>query len=344
MRREMGRVLTLYPALQSSVYSQAGNYVSIITPSSGCVFLDSDNLCRIEKEHCKDLKPSVCVLFPFNTINRIGNTVVISPHLKCPLRLELPARAGKVEGTHSGICQLVSDLGFLDDQYLESFAPQLPLHPLATADEVVSRELRFRDICGDRLGIGGFAETLRSASSNPLELDRNVARAARILGLEQEIRKNPRNAIDDLLLGLAPALRLNLLGLPAEGILLALAVGEIVFRKTMTITNNPPTAQGVYTILTGIGPALRLIGLIDEPVGFSKRASVNAPPGWSEELQRATRMILRQAQGSTGALELLERAIPPSFPVIDRSSLLLQIARLIEHSRQSEQLRTSQSV
>lgn len=337
--REMGRVLNLYPGLQSSVYSQSGNYVSIIAPSSGCFFLDSDNLCRIEKDHGKSLKPSVCLLFPFNTINRIGNTVVISPHFKCPLRLVLPAHAGSVEGTHDTIKQMVRELDFMNEQYLETFAARLPFHPTATAEDVVSREVHFRDTCSERIGTARFSELLRDQSTNSREFDRNLSRSLTILGLSEDSLDGrvSHDNIDDLFVALAPTLRLNLLRLPADGILLALRLSEMVFRQTMSITSNPPTLQGAFTISSGIGPALRLIGLIDEPVGLNKSAPPNAPPGWNDDLKLAARMILRQAQGATGALELLERAIPPSFPTSDRSAVLLQIGRMIEHSKQLEE-------
>jgi hypothetical protein len=125
------------------------------------------------------------------------------------------------------------------------------------------------------------------------------------------------------------------LHLRPEGILLALALGEIAFRQTMTLTSNQPTIQGAHHVLTILGPALRLIGLIDEPIGYSKAGAAEGHASWSPELKLAARLILRQAQGSTGALAALEASLPDSLSPANRTALLIQIARTIEHSKET---------
>lgn len=333
MKREMGRLLTLYPPLQNAVSERHGDFIRIIAPAGGgCVFLGSDNLCGIQREHGEALKPTMCMMFPFNTLNRVGETIVVSPHFACPLRLRLPAGLGEVEGKHSVIERRIRQLNFLDEGYLAGFAPVLPLHAAQSPEQVVLREVAFRDLSADALGSRSFAEVLHEASGDARELTRNIARGAKVLGLPKA-RKKSRDAIDDLLLALAPSLRLKLLRLPPEGILVALALSEIAFRRITADSNKAPTLQGAYHVFMTIGPALRLIGLINEPIGYSKVASVEGPHSWNPEMKVMARVILRQAQGSTGAIEALERALPSSLSVADRSALLIQIGRAVEHVR-----------
>lgn len=86
-------LLSLYPALGSAVVSRQGSMLAFGTPAGRCFFLDEDNLCRIEKDHGKDLKPGVCSLFPFNAFRRIGKVVAVSPHFMCPIRFCKSPRA-----------------------------------------------------------------------------------------------------------------------------------------------------------------------------------------------------------------------------------------------------------
>jgi Fe-S-cluster containining protein len=76
----MQKLVQLYPALESMAVARHGNILSFATPTGRCHFLEPDNLCRIEKEHGKQQKPGVCMLFPFNVFTRIGKTIAISPH------------------------------------------------------------------------------------------------------------------------------------------------------------------------------------------------------------------------------------------------------------------------
>ena len=335
MRREMGKLLVLYPSLQNSVTARYGDFVTLSTPGA-CVFLESDNLCRIQKVHGNALKPTVCQLFPFNTLNRIGNTVVVSPHFRCPLRLLMPASPGVAEGTHNVLASKLRELNFLDESYIEHRAQQLPLHSSTTPEEVVTRESKFRDLCSQSLGSDRFARVLEEASSDREEFRRNLNRGAKILGFKVPYGERSRDHIDDLLLAIAPPIRLKLLGLRFEGILLALALVELAYRQVVTLSNQKPTLQGVHNVFTGLGPALRLIGLIDESIGYGKAAEAEGHPSWGPELRLAGRLILRQAQGSTGALDALERAIPAELSSADRSALLIQIGMLIEHSLGNE--------
>ena len=154
----MPALLTLYPALESMAVQRRGDILTFATPAGRCHFLDGGNLCRIEKEHGKALKPGVCTLFPFNVFTRIGKAVAVSPHFMCPLRLQVPARPGQVEGTHAVLETAVRESALLDSAYLDVHTPPVRLHPSENAESVLTRESNFRDLCSVSLGQRSFTE------------------------------------------------------------------------------------------------------------------------------------------------------------------------------------------
>src|SRR5262249_22632083 len=144
LKREIPALVTLYPSLGSMAVNRSGDILSFANPAGGCFFLDSDNLCRIEKEHGKNLKPGVCVLFPFNVFTRIGETVAVSPHFMCPLRLQVPARPGEVKGTHASIEPDIRESELLSNESTSDRTSGVLLHPSLDATSVIKREERFR--------------------------------------------------------------------------------------------------------------------------------------------------------------------------------------------------------
>jgi hypothetical protein len=331
LQREMRQLLSIYPALGSAATARQGNILSFATPSGRCHFLDGDNLCRIEKEHGKALKPGVCALFPFNVFTRIGTVVAVSPHFMCPLRLQVPAQPGQVEGTHARLEAAVRESALLERADVEAHLVRARLHPALDADSVLARETLFRDACSLALGQRRFMEVLRAHAADAPGLDAFLERATRILGLEHAARSGAADAVDDLCLALAAPLRLRLLHLSSEGMLRVLALSEIVLRRTLTLSDQPPTLQGAYQMITSVGPALRLLARGDEPVELGRRASAKAPPFGDPDLTFAAFLALRAVHNSTGVLQALEQAMQPSFSAADRSVLLIQLGSKLEH-------------
>ncbi|MHB1193675.1 MAG: YkgJ family cysteine cluster protein [Longimicrobiales bacterium] len=276
--REMGRLLTLHPELGNAVVGRQGDVLQVATPTGRCHFLDGDDLCRIEKEHGRAAKPGVCMLFPFNSFSLIGRTVVVSPHFMCPLRVQSPARPGEVEGTHARLEPLVRESGLVSKAHVSMTMTAPRVHPSEGAQSVLTRERAFRDRCGASIGMGSFLACLRGAAADPARLDRNLARAASLLGLAAPPEPIERDGIDDILLAIAPTVRLSLLRLPADGILLALAVAERVVRRVSALSPAAPTPQGVFGIIGSLLPALHLLGCADVPVETSRRGRPKSPP------------------------------------------------------------------
>ena len=96
LKRKCVRSSSAYPQLETMALSRNGDQITFATTAGGCIMLDTDNFCRIEKELGKDKKPNICNLFPFNSFTQVGKTIVVLPHFLCPLRASVagPARTG----------------------------------------------------------------------------------------------------------------------------------------------------------------------------------------------------------------------------------------------------------
>ncbi len=331
LRREMGTLLQLYPSLSSAAAHRQGDVLSFHTPPTGCCFLDSDNLCGIEKRHGRGLKPGICALFPFNVFTRIGSSIAISPHFLCPLRLELPPKRGAVEGTHARVEAAARESGLLERAYVDAMAPAT-LHPSASVRSALRREATFRDRCEAGLGRERFTDLLRDASEAAGALDAFVVRAARILVLDAGAGAPPRDRVDDLLLAIAPPLRLSLLAQSGEAMLHALALGERLARRTLSLHRDAPTLQTVYSAMSDALPVLRLLARGDESLELAE-GSEKGPPLPTPELTFAAYLALREARGPAGLLGALEQAITPELSAADRLVLLRHLARKVAHAK-----------
>jgi hypothetical protein len=327
--REMGQLLEIYPELKSMAVGRRGELVSFATPAGRCHFLDGDDRCRIEKQLGKSLKPGVCSLFPFNSFTRIGRTVAIRPHFMCPLRLQVPARPGHVEGTHALLEPATRESALLEPGYVDAYIPPERLHPSETAASVLAREKAFCGLCSRSLGHGTFREVLFSASADPLQLQAHATRAARLLGLDVPSKAASRDDLDDLLLALAPSLRLYLLRLSGEGILRALALSEVVLRRVAPLTQGALTPQGAHQTITAVLPALHLLACADEPVDIPRRAGKHVPPFGDAEMIFAGHVILSSGESAGGITDLLESAMAPIADVADRTALLVELGGMI---------------
>jgi len=334
LKREMPALLTLYPALGSAVISRQGSRLEFFTPAGRCFFLDQDNLCRIEKDHGKALKPGVCSLFPFNGFTRIGKVVAVSPHFMCPIRLQVPARPGCVEGTHSAIDTAVRASGLLDDGYADEYMHPVRLHASLDPDAVVTREISFRDVCSESLERQSFYEVLREESTDSAALDASVRRATRLMGLEVPYRAKERDHVDDLLLALASSHRLSFLHLSSEAILRSLAIGEIALRRMMSLSSLEMSPQGANSILTNVRPAIRLLARGDETIELAGNGNPKSPPFGDPNMSFAAFTALRKIADGMGVLDALEMAIKPDMTIPDRSALLIQVGYQLERTRQ----------
>lgn len=332
--KEIRHLVQLYPAMSITAVRRRGDVFGFATPSGRCYFLGEDNRCVIETRHGKEIKPACCSLFPFNNYSRIGKTFVVGLNTLCPIRLQVPAQPGKVEGTHANIEAQLRQSPYLEESNYSS-TKQLYSHSEAQANAVLAEEIAFRDLCSQALSQQSFAATLRKASNAPENLDAFVSWAAGLLNLDLSLRPAKRNHVDDLLLSIAPILRLSKLALPSEKRLRVLALSELALRRLLTLTGEQPVVaadaagpKGAIEILNRIGTVLHLLAIADEPVTTTKNALKNIPPFGDAEMMFAAFEILRIAEKGHPLTNVLEKNLV-SLSDADRMALLMDMAHMI---------------
>ncbi len=322
LRQELPRLIQVYPSLASLAVKRRGDELDFVIPQTGCLFLAEDNRCRVQIDHGREMKPSGCRLFPFNIFDPLGPVVAVRPNFLCPLRLVVPPRPGEVEGSHALIEAAVRE-GDLPRAERGSKVAEMDLE----------REIGFRDLCTEMLGTGRFADALERASASSTELRADVERAAAILGAPPQAPTQARDEIDDVLLAIAPTLRLSLLGLRAEAVLAALALGERVLRGALELRGGSATPQLAWDVLRHVGPALRLLARGREPLGLPARSAKQAPPFGDPEMAFAGYRVSREAGTATATLDVLESAMERLTGAADRQAFLVQIGAHLESKR-----------
>lgn len=332
LKREMGPLLQIYPTLGAFATDRRGDEVTFTTPAGRCFFLQDDRLCRIHLEHGLALKPAVCRAFPFNRLVRIGTTVAVAPHFMCPLRLVSPARPEEVESAYDRVAWNLRESGLLAAPEALSGAERPRLPAGVTARAAVAREVQLRERCAAALGRGTFRSVLEAAAADPAAFRAAPPRVLSLLGCAEPAGEP--DEIDAVLLAIAPALRLSLLPLPADGMLLALAAAEGLVRSAGSLSGRTPTPQAAWSIAAGAMPLLLLLGRGDAPVGLRPGSRPpRLPPFGGARSALAAYTFLRLGAGPAGTLELLERAAEETGDLVERTVLLRRLGEIVERTR-----------
>jgi len=328
LKREMNFVFRNYPPLASLVTEREGDIVTVATPTGRCFFLRNDNLCQIELDHGRARKPGICLLFPFNDFSRIGNTLVVAPHFMCPLRLNLPAAPGKVEGTHASVAKAIKETNLGEADYVRGFVGTSRLPPGKSSTEVLKREREFCNLCTESLGNAQFRDVLAASSEDPSALWAFRKRVAKLLGWTVPAQQATRDAVDDILIASAPAYRVESLYLSDEALLRFLSLSELLVRRVYSMSIGAPTLQGVYGIIEDMRPALRLLAWGDAKPPL-KKVSLKSPEFGDSNLVDSAQKFLNWMP-MKGVLPALEKALPPKFSTSDRIVVIRQSADTID--------------
>src|SRR5215510_4098186 len=245
LKREMNYIFRNYPALASLATEREGDIVTVATPTGRCFFLRNDNLCQIELDHGRARKPGICLLFPFNDFSRIGNTLVVAPHFMCPLRLNLPAAPGHVEGTHANVAKAILETGMGQDDYVRGFIGTARLPLGRSAEDILERERAFRDKCTQALGTSRFCDVLEESSKDASALWAFRKRVAKLLSWSMPPQPETPDALDNIMIASASAYRVESLHHSDESLLRFLALAELLVRRVFAISIGEPTLQGV---------------------------------------------------------------------------------------------------
>ena len=334
LERELRPLFARYPQLETMALARNGDQMTFATTAGGCIMLDTDNFCRIEKELGKDKKPNICNLFPFNSFTQVGKTIVVLPHFLCPLRASVPARPGEVQGTHALVEAGIRQSRILNRDYVKSMVPAAVLHPSLTAIETIERERIFRDLCAPGLGNRRFSEVLMAASVESAGLEEFLRRAVRILGYSSAIESDKRDVFDDLLTAFASPYRFGFSDLSAEEILRVLGLAEITVRRAWSGASQAPTLQGLANTIGAFRPVQLLLACGEQPFDFGRVTQKTFSFRNSELTFAAFITVQRSVQ--VGVLAALEEAIPVDMSVADRSVLVMRLGELMQTAKRKK--------
>ena len=321
VEREMGFLLKTYPELASMVTGRQRDIIDVATPLGRCFFLQDNNLCRIQAEHGAARKPGVCTIFPFNRFTRIGDTVLVSPHFMCPLRIEIPAQPGPGTGTHSIIEASIRDSAMLEPRYVAWYLGASKLPQGETAKSALLHETEFRTHVSDAVGKATLMELLVAAGGKKKELQDVVKRSARLMAWAPAARVTGRDRIDDVLIAMSQSLLLGPRILPRNQGLQVLALCERLVRTAFTPAMPPPQPQAVYGVLQHALPLLRMLTETELKVPRKKVKPAFGQP----ELVFASFMLFRDIE-RIGHLPAMESAFKRLASPADRAVLAHHLA------------------
>jgi hypothetical protein len=328
LKREMNFVFRNYPPLANLVTEREGDIVTVATPTGRCFFLRNDNLCQIELDHGRARKPGICLLFPFNDFSRIGNTLVVAPHFMCPLRLNLPAAPGKVEGTHASVARAIQETNLGEADYVRGFVGTAKLPPGKSPAEILERERVFRDRCSEALGNARFRDVLQTSSEDSSALWAFRKRVAKLLSWTLPAHPESRDALDDILIASASAYRMESLFLSEEALLRFLTLSEVLVRRAFGMSIAPPTPQGVFGVIEDMRPALRLLAWGDAKPPL-KKTPLKSPEFGDSNLVNSAQKFLNWIPVK-GVLPALEKALLPKLTPADRIVVVRQSADTVD--------------
>lgn len=330
LERHVRSLFVLYPALESTVVSRTADVVELSTPSSGCHFLEPDNRCGIETRHGKTAKPGICSLFPFNLLRRIGSTIVVGPNFLCPLRVSVPARPGSVEGTHASLVDAVEDSGLLGLDGRGSHISSVPARAGVAAGQVIREETAFRNGCADAIGREPFRAVLRRFASDPSNFDDDVRRTGAIAGIDVGVSAPGPDRLDEVLLAIAPTLRLEYLRLSPDGVLRALAMTEALLRTESALSDRVLDPQVAFRNAAVRKVGIQLLAHGDEPLSLKRSLPAKAPPISDPQLTFAAFLAMRGLSNGLGVASAFEAALKPEVATADRMTLLMSLGARVD--------------
>jgi hypothetical protein len=322
VRRDLPLMNKHYPSVTALALWRDGDQLFLNTPATGCTLLEGTS-CGVEKEFGKDRKPAGCTLFPFNNLFSVGKTLIVAIHHICPLRLVVPPRPGDVQGTHSVIAATIRDLGICAEKQMPSWVSELKLPRGDSETSWLKREESFRNRCGDGLRRDRFSDVLEESSGDAKALRGFYRRVGALMGWKGKTRKQ-RDDIDDLLLALAPTLRILESNRDPEHQLRMLGLLEAQTRYFFSLSSDPIELKGIYGLFMQRRNVLRFLAHGDERL----KPVEETPAGLSVPQNLIAQVAAIRRIPKEGVLPGLERAFHRVKHASDRATILNNIVAI----------------
>lgn len=323
--KETPGLLASFPALGFAAVKSGAQGADFTNPAGDCFFLTSQNLCRVEQEQGRHAKPGVCVVFPFNDFSRFGDVVIVRPHFLCPLRLAPNEGVGR----HAEIEKSILETGVLS----RAFAQPGPEISAAKARTVIRREENFRDECAVAIGKDRFDEVLERMAEDPAELRRWRERVLRLWGIPFAL--GPRDDLDDILLALAPPLRVRGLLLRERTRLRILSLAGAYARGLRGLGGGRNTLQGTHHLIVNLFVLFRFFAHGNEALMLRSPGLIEGVEFQNPLLTFAFFEVLEKLQNGSKLFDALDAALPPKLTNLERTIFFHQLARRVRELRRT---------
>ena len=155
VQKELVTILGAYPALGPFLSGDPNRGTHQVDNfSSGCHFLDSQNLCTIEREMGREMKPLLCRLFPLNKFFVYGHTVLVDVHNLCTLGVKAYSESSAQEIAYAPILEEFSETILATIERQPRDEHETKLEPFA--DDLLSLGRSIRDHANHYFDDGDF--------------------------------------------------------------------------------------------------------------------------------------------------------------------------------------------
>jgi len=266
--RELASLLHISPslALFAGDAFPSGPLPVIETVLESCWFLDSTNLCRIERAVGRDFKPASCRLFPFNQFRRAGDFIIVMPHFQCPIQVLSEPNPGSRTG-HDALAMEMFDTNVPSDGH-----PAIAHVDGGTWDQSIPLERDIRDIGAAHLRSAEYApyadvqaDMTKEMLGSPRGPRCNTLRARIASFLGHGDGKPSVPAVHDLV-ALTPYLRIRLAGFPRPQVPSMLTALSVMVGALEAMPGTQLTARSIVHVVERRAPLLvTLSRLMDRP-------------------------------------------------------------------------------
>jgi hypothetical protein len=318
-----------HPELLPWIQSRDKGFIDLSTPSGGCLFLQNNGLCKIEITYGRDAKPGICLMFPFNNMQRVDNHLILRPQFLCKqFEPVIPPRPGFVNGSHATI---IKDLHATAMN--KRSLPQTTIHANDSAQKALAREKKFLELCSSALGSERALDTVKKFSADANELSGFVSRALRLLGINASQGNRQKDRFDDLLHILLPSMRTAYLALPPEGILFSIFLAESLCRDSFIGMERLPTLADLASFFSVMQPTLNVLGYLEEPFGplIGWQPDGSRPALESADHKMALGVMIVLTGKGFGTLQSLEEALFGISRPLERLLFIRRLATLLKH-------------
>ncbi len=318
------------PELLPWIQMRNKGYITCGTPISGCYFLESSGLCRIELTYGRSAKPGVCLLFPFNKLNLLDDHLVVRPHFLCSqFKPVVPPRSGFVHGSHRMVEEDIIITGMANGE-----VSKLSSNMDEEANAVLAAEKEFRYASEKALGTCTVTGTLKSLSQDAEDLSAFISRALKLLGINRPASSEPRGPFEDLIHVMLPVKRFDYLMLTEEGRLRAMLLASELARTSFN-TAMMPTLNNLSSYFDTVSPLLTVLGLGEEPfkplMNWWQDEGRRPPLDSTDQKIAFGTMILLSGKGY-GTLQALEEALSTVSRPLERVLFIRRLATLFRKS------------